>query len=156
MNLYCRLYIVMFIKTYQRILLGNGSTWTHPQHQLWPTWQRMLAQKISKRCSCGIFSLFKSHLWFKCVLKNPREIRFFTLKRQIKSKDCDLGDQKLRAVFCCFCKDWKARKKIHSIFLDNIKPCSLLCQVGWKLRGCHCSSHCFSWISSLCLRFNVP
>lgn len=68
-------------------------------------------RRFSKRCSCGIFSLFKSHLWFKIVLKNPRKIRFFTLKKKKKIKRCDLGDQKLRAVFCCFCKDWKARKK---------------------------------------------
>ncbi len=111
MNLYCRLYIVMFIKTYQRILLGNGSTWTHPQHQLWPTWQRMLAQKISKRCSCGIFSLFKSHLWFKCVLKNPREIRFFTLKKKKKSKDVILEIRNWGQSFVVFVKIGRPEKK---------------------------------------------
>lgn len=120
-------------------------------------------RRFSKRCSCGIFSLFKSHLWFKFVLKNPRKIQFFTLKNKIKiklktiSKDVILEIRNWGQSFVDFVRIGRpGGKKSIPYFWDNIKPCSPLCQVGWKLRGCHCSSHCFNWISSLCLRFDVP
>lgn len=67
-------------------------------------------RRFSKRCSCGNFSLFKSHLWFKFVLKNPRKIQFFTLKNQ-KSKDVILEIRNRGQSFVVFVRNGRPEKK---------------------------------------------
>lgn len=126
MNLYCRIYIVLFIKTYQRILLGNGSTWKHPQHQLWPTWQRMFAQKIFKEVQLRNNQSFQKSSLISFCPQNPRKIQCLYIKKKEKQKTKNnfkkiLEIRNWGQSFVVFVRIGRTEKKIHSIFLDNNK-----------------------------------